>query len=77
MDEIYQGIPKAKGILQSIIFFVCVPSLCLQADTFMWALALEGKMGFKLEIPLLTPLTHCESRMLFRQSESSDALQHP
>lgn len=49
----------------------------LQADMFMRALALEGKISFKLGIPFLAPLTPCESRRLFRQPESSDAPQHP
>lgn len=30
---ISQGITKVKAILPSIVFFVYVPSLCLQADT--------------------------------------------
>lgn len=75
---ISQGILKIKEILPSMLFFcMCAKLVSSSRHMFMGALALKGKINFKLKMPLLTSLSHFESARLFRQSESSNASLHP
>lgn len=74
---ISQGITKVKAILPSIVFFcVCSQLVSSSRHKLIGALALKGKINFKLEIPLLTPLSNFQTTRLFGQSVSSDASLH-